>query len=95
MKFFIDDLPVLFPYPRIYPGNTYKQYDMSFMNNIEQYSYMCHLKKTLDVGGHCVLEVNLYIYWYFIGIILDAFWNRENYISFITHNLLSEVLSRA
>ncbi|EMR11069.1 DNA repair helicase rad15 [Pneumocystis murina B123] len=42
MKFFIDDLPVLFPYPRIYP---------------EQYSYMCHLKKTLDIGGHCVLEM--------------------------------------
>ncbi|CCJ29560.1 unnamed protein product [Pneumocystis jirovecii] len=42
MKFFIDDLPVLFPYPRIYP---------------EQYAYMCHLKKTLDAGGHCVLEM--------------------------------------
>ncbi|KAJ5466091.1 hypothetical protein N7530_009878 [Penicillium desertorum] len=42
MKFFIDDLPVLFPYPRIYP---------------EQYAYMCDLKKTLDVGGHCVLEM--------------------------------------
>ncbi|KAI1937263.1 TFIIH/NER complex ATP-dependent 5'-3' DNA helicase subunit [Ophidiomyces ophidiicola] len=42
MKFFIDDLPVLFPYPRIYP---------------EQYAYMCDLKKTLDAGGHCVLEM--------------------------------------
>ncbi|PGH11032.1 DNA repair helicase rad15 [Polytolypa hystricis UAMH7299] len=42
MKFFIDDLPVLFPYPRIYP---------------EQYAYMCDLKKTLDSGGHCVLEM--------------------------------------
>ncbi|EAS32353.3 DNA repair helicase rad15 [Coccidioides immitis RS] len=42
MKFFIDDLPVLFPYPRIYP---------------EQYAYICDLKKTLDVGGHCVLEM--------------------------------------
>ncbi|KAL2823351.1 hypothetical protein BDW59DRAFT_148754 [Aspergillus cavernicola] len=42
MKFFIDDLPVLFPYPRIYP---------------EQYAYMCGLKKTLDSGGHCVLEM--------------------------------------
>ncbi|KAG4306211.1 hypothetical protein PORY_000199 [Pneumocystis oryctolagi] len=41
-RFFIEDLPVLFPYPRIYP---------------EQYTYMCHLKKTLDVGGHCVLEM--------------------------------------
>lgn len=38
----IDDLPVLFPYPRIYP---------------EQYAYMCDLKKTLDAGGHCVLEM--------------------------------------
>lgn len=36
------DLPVLFPYPRIYP---------------EQYAYMCDLKKTLDAGGHCVLEM--------------------------------------
>ncbi|KAF4152632.1 hypothetical protein CNMCM8927_001573 [Aspergillus lentulus] len=42
MKFMIDDLPVLFPYPRIYP---------------EQYAYMCDLKKTLDAGGHCVLEM--------------------------------------
>ncbi|KAB8074968.1 hypothetical protein BDV29DRAFT_172703 [Aspergillus leporis] len=42
MKFFIDDLPILFPYPRIYP---------------EQYAYMCDLKKTLDAGGHCVLEM--------------------------------------
>ncbi|KAF8421473.1 hypothetical protein EV426DRAFT_609352 [Tirmania nivea] len=42
MKFFIDDLPVLFPYPRIYP---------------EQYAYMCDLKRTLDAGGHCVLEM--------------------------------------
>ncbi|EON67887.1 DNA repair helicase rad15 [Coniosporium apollinis CBS 100218] len=36
------DLPILFPYPRIYP---------------EQYEYMCALKKTLDAGGHCVLEM--------------------------------------
>ncbi|KAF5870378.1 putative dna repair helicase rad3 protein [Botrytis fragariae] len=42
MKFNIDDLPVLFPYPRIYP---------------EQYAYMCDLKRTLDAGGHCVLEM--------------------------------------
>ncbi|KOS19810.1 DNA repair helicase RAD3 [Escovopsis weberi] len=42
MKFMIDDLPVLFPYPRIYP---------------EQYAYMCDLKRTLDAGGHCVLEM--------------------------------------
>ncbi|OCK96376.1 DNA repair helicase [Cenococcum geophilum 1.58] len=42
MKFNIDTLPVLFPYPRIYP---------------EQYEYMCDLKRTLDAGGHCVLEM--------------------------------------
>lgn len=42
MKFFIDDLPVLFPYPRIYP---------------EQYAYMCDIKRTLDVGGNCILEM--------------------------------------
>ncbi|KAF3491222.1 DNA repair helicase RAD3 [Arthroderma uncinatum] len=42
MEFLIDDLPILFPYPRIYP---------------EQYAYMCDLKKTLDSGGHCVLEM--------------------------------------
>ena len=36
------ELEVLFPYPRIYP---------------EQYDYMCDLKKTLDAGGHCVLEM--------------------------------------
>ncbi|TXT12554.1 uncharacterized protein COLE_02964 [Cutaneotrichosporon oleaginosum] len=42
MKFMIDDLPVLFPYDRCVP---------------QQYSYMCDLKKTLDAGGHCVLEM--------------------------------------
>ncbi|KAF2753818.1 DNA repair helicase RAD3 [Pseudovirgaria hyperparasitica] len=42
MRFFIDQLEVLFPYPRIYP---------------EQYAYMCDLKKTLDSSGHCVLEM--------------------------------------
>ncbi|KAF2101567.1 putative TFIIH complex helicase Rad3 [Rhizodiscina lignyota] len=42
MRFHIDDLEVLFPYPRIYP---------------EQYAYMCDLKRTLDAGGHCVLEM--------------------------------------
>ncbi|KAG2144963.1 helicase C-terminal domain-containing protein [Suillus cothurnatus] len=33
MKFFIDNLPIIFPYDRIYP---------------EQYAYMCDLKRTLD-----------------------------------------------
>ncbi|AGO13974.1 AaceriAGR114Cp [[Ashbya] aceris (nom. inval.)] len=42
MKFFIDDLPVIFPYPKIYP---------------EQYQYMCDLKKTLDAGGNSILEM--------------------------------------
>jgi DNA excision repair protein ERCC-2 len=42
MKFYIDTLPVLWPYPKVYP---------------EQYAYMCDLKRTLDVGGHCVLEM--------------------------------------
>ncbi|KAL2144656.1 hypothetical protein VTI28DRAFT_8684 [Corynascus sepedonium] len=42
MEFNIDDLPVLFPYPRIYP---------------EQYAYMVDLKKTLDANGNCVLEM--------------------------------------
>ncbi|KAJ7774817.1 hypothetical protein B0H16DRAFT_1508535 [Mycena metata] len=42
MKFSIDDLPVIFPYDRIYP---------------EQYAYMCDLKRTLDAAGHCVLEM--------------------------------------
>ncbi|KAL2707071.1 General transcription and DNA repair factor IIH helicase subunit XPD [Kluyveromyces marxianus] len=42
MKFFIDDMPVLFPYPKIYP---------------EQYQYMCDIKKTLDAGGNSILEM--------------------------------------
>ncbi|KAH8833653.1 hypothetical protein DL96DRAFT_1754759 [Flagelloscypha sp. PMI_526] len=42
MKFFIDSLPIVFPYDRIYP---------------EQYAYMCDLKRTLDATGHCVLEM--------------------------------------
>ncbi len=35
MKFYIDELPVLFPYPKIYP---------------EQYAYMTDLKRTLDAN---------------------------------------------
>ncbi|KAI7952650.1 hypothetical protein MJO29_008281 [Puccinia striiformis f. sp. tritici] len=42
MIFSIDDLEILFPYDKIYP---------------EQYAYMCDLKRTLDLGGHCVLEM--------------------------------------
>jgi len=42
MKVPIDDLIVYFPYPYIYP---------------EQYLYMKELKKTLDAGGHCILEM--------------------------------------
>ncbi|SCW04279.1 LAFE_0H10022g1_1 [Lachancea fermentati] len=42
MKFYIDDLPVIFPYPKIYP---------------EQYQYMCDIKKTLDAGGNSILEM--------------------------------------
>lgn len=42
MKFYIDDLPVLFPYPKIYP---------------EQYHYMCDIKRTLDAGGNSILEM--------------------------------------
>ena len=41
-QFYIDGLPILFPYPKIYP---------------EQYAYMTDLKKTLDHNGHCVLEM--------------------------------------
>lgn len=33
---------MIFPYPRIYP---------------EQYSYMCDIKRSLDVGGNCILEM--------------------------------------
>ncbi|KAG0053043.1 DNA-dependent ATPase of the nucleotide excision repair factor 4 complex [Gryganskiella cystojenkinii] len=42
MLFHIDDLPVYFPYDRIYP---------------EQYAYMCSLKQALDAQGHGVLEM--------------------------------------
>ncbi|KAG8348184.1 TFIIH basal transcription factor, private [Trypanosoma vivax] len=42
MKFFIEDVPVLFPYEYIYP---------------EQLEYMTELKKGLDRGGHMVLEM--------------------------------------
>ncbi|KAJ3139729.1 DNA-dependent ATPase of the nucleotide excision repair factor 4 complex [Physocladia obscura] len=41
MKFYLDDLPVLFPYESIYP---------------EQYAYMRDMKKALDAKGHCLLE---------------------------------------
>lgn len=42
MRINIDGLCVYFPYPRIYP---------------EQYEYMCELKKTLDGGGHGIIEM--------------------------------------
>lgn len=42
MRINIDGLRVYFPYPRVYP---------------EQYEYMCELKKTLDAGGHSILEM--------------------------------------
>ncbi|KAJ2139837.1 TFIIH/NER complex ATP-dependent 5'-3' DNA helicase subunit [Coemansia sp. RSA 788] len=42
MRFFIDDLPVIFPYDYVYP---------------EQYQYMCGLKRSLDSKGHAMLEM--------------------------------------
>ena len=42
MKFEIDGVIVYFPYDYMYP---------------EQYEYMRYLKKSLDVQGHCLLEV--------------------------------------
>jgi len=41
-RFWLDGLEVLFPYTYIYP---------------EQYKYMYSLKKALDAGGSCVLEM--------------------------------------
>jgi DNA excision repair protein ERCC-2 len=42
MKFFLDDLEVLFPYEFIYP---------------EQYNYIKDIKAALDAKGHCLLEM--------------------------------------
>lgn len=42
MKFVLEGLEVYFPYEFIYP---------------EQYRYMLELKRSLDAGGHCLLEV--------------------------------------
>jgi DNA excision repair protein ERCC-2 len=42
MKFYIDDLPVVFPYKYVYP---------------EQWNYMKSLKRTLDGDGHAILEM--------------------------------------
>ncbi|KAJ6847349.1 putative DNA repair helicase UVH6 [Iris pallida] len=42
MKFQIEDVTVYFPYDHIYP---------------EQYQYMLDLKRSLDAGGHCLLEM--------------------------------------
>lgn len=42
MKFILEGLTVYFPYEYIYP---------------EQYRYMLELKRSLDAGGHCLLEV--------------------------------------
>lgn len=53
-RFFIDNLPVLFPYEKIYPG----KFDLLRINTLiatEQYAYMCSLKATLDAGvGFCL-----------------------------------------
>jgi DNA excision repair protein ERCC-2 len=66
MKFMIGDLPVLFPYDRIYPGERVAAIPpmASFLKLLderlhlaEQFSYMSDLKETLDAGGHCVLEM--------------------------------------
>lgn len=56
----IGDLPVLFPYDRIYPyASLYRRAPESWADVFrrEQYSYMSDLKETLDAGGHCVLEM--------------------------------------
>jgi DNA excision repair protein ERCC-2 len=42
MRFKVEELDVQFPYPRIYP---------------EQYQYMLELKRSLDAGGHSMLEM--------------------------------------
>ncbi|KYQ93313.1 transcription factor IIH component [Tieghemostelium lacteum] len=42
MKFYLEDLLVYFPYTYIYP---------------EQYNYMLALKRSLDSGGPCILEM--------------------------------------
>ncbi|KAI4374304.1 hypothetical protein MLD38_012314 [Melastoma candidum] len=42
MKFRLEDITVYFPYDHIYP---------------EQHAYMLDLKRTLDAGGHCLLEM--------------------------------------
>lgn len=42
MKINIDSLEVIFPYEKVYP---------------EQVQYMTDIKKTLDVGGNCILEM--------------------------------------
>jgi hypothetical protein len=44
MKFMLEGLTVYFPYEYIYP---------------EQYRYMLELKRSLDAGGHCLLEVGV------------------------------------
>eukprot|EP00758_Cryptobia_borreli_P018881 Tbor_TRINITY_DN7599_c0_g1::TRINITY_DN7599_c0_g1_i1::g.908::m.908 len=42
MKFFIDEIPIIFPYPQLYP---------------EQLDYMTTMKRGLDQGVHMVLEM--------------------------------------
>ena len=56
MKFMIGDLPVLFPYDRIYPGECIlplQDRALFFRLIAEQYSYMSDLKQTLDAGVSC------------------------------------------
>ncbi|KAI8453523.1 hypothetical protein BY996DRAFT_4583028 [Phakopsora pachyrhizi] len=48
MIFSIDDLEIIFPYDKIYPV----YFILFFLKK-----KMCDLKRTLDIGGHCVLEM--------------------------------------
>lgn len=54
MQFHIDELPVYFPYPYIYP---------------EQYQYMVHLKRLLDKRGTGLLEVIWVAYVMRLGVV--------------------------
>ncbi|KZZ94874.1 DNA helicase (DNA repair), Rad3 type [Moelleriella libera RCEF 2490] len=58
MKFFIEKLPVLFPYPKIYPGAfSAKRLHFSSTSYDLTLIQLSNLEETLDAGGHCVLEM--------------------------------------
>ena len=79
MKFFLDDLPILFPYEFIYP---------------EQYAYMKDIKKALDAKVNESASCQLNVRFVGPLLAGDAFWDGQDDLLIIADCSLSAILSR-